>query len=48
MEQQMPTRGERRENKRRKRRSMGVSGSSVRRLQQIILDKSRKNARKRK
>ncbi len=35
------TRGERRENKRRRRRKMGVSGASVRSLQDIILKKSR-------
>ncbi len=35
------TKGERRENKRRRRRKMGVSGASVRSLQDIILKKSR-------
>ena len=35
------TRGERRENKRRRRRKMGVSGGSVRSLQDIIIKKSR-------
>ena len=34
------TRGERREDKRRRRRKMGVSGAGVRRLQEIIRDKS--------
>ena len=48
MEQHIQTKGERRESKRRKRRKMGVSGSSVRRLQEMILKKSRDASRQRK
>ena len=44
MQEEYTTRGERRERKRRRRRNMGVSGASVRTLQDIILKKSR-NAR---
>ena len=44
MQEEYTTRGERRECKRRRRRNMGVSGASVRTLQDIILKKSR-NAR---
>lgn len=41
MREEYTTRGERRERKRRRRRNMGVSGASVRKLQDIILKKSR-------
>ena len=41
MTQNSETRSERRERKRRKRRRMGVSGASVRKLQDIILRRSR-------
>ena len=41
MNEDYTTRGERRERKRRRRRNMGVSGVSVRTLQDIILKKSR-------
>lgn len=41
MNEDYATRGERREKKRRRRRKMGVSGASVRTLQDIILKKSR-------
>ena len=41
MNEDYTTRGERRERKRRRRRKMGVSGASVRTLQDIILKKSR-------
>ena len=48
MERHAQTKGERRESKRRKRRKMGVSGSSVRRLQEVILKKSRNASSRRK
>ena len=41
MQEEYTTRGERRERKRRRKRNMGVSGASVRTLQDIILKKSR-------
>lgn len=41
MRDEYTTRGERREKKRRRRRKMGVTGASVRTLQDIILKKSR-------
>ena len=48
MAQDIHTRGERRDNKRRKRRQMGMSGSGVRRLQELILRKNRSAYRQRK
>lgn len=48
MAQDRQTRGARRENKRRKRRQMGMSGSGVRRLQELLLRKSRGVYRQRK
>ncbi len=41
-EDSLNTKGERREAKRRKRRRMKVTGTGVKRLQQIILRRSRK------
>ena len=40
MDEYRKTRGERREERRRRRRKMGVTGAGVRRLQEIIREKS--------
>lgn len=44
----MITKGERRENKRRKLKRMKVNGAGVRNLQQIIIDKGNRASKKEK